>query len=646
MSNTKTVMGQASNQYVVPPGPDVTDVFSTYLYDGTGSAQTITNGIDLAGEGGLVWIKDRSTTEQHVLTNTERGATKFVKSNSNGDEQTNAQALTSFNSNGFSIGNYADVNQNTDDFASWTFRKAPKFFDVVTWTGDGVAGRTVSHNLGAVPGAIFIKRTDTSRDWMVYHRGLNGGVDKGHYTIILNSANAQVNSPKFNDTEPTDSLFSLNDSSTVNASGGTYVAYIFAHNNNDGGFGPTGDQDIIKCGSYTGNGSNDGLEIDLGFEPQWVLVKGASSGAAYDWFIWDNIRGMDVNRSGPWLRANLSNAEGSNTGLAVGVTSTGFNAGNDANTNGSGETYIYMAIRRGPLAAPTAGTEVFAIDTLGGTSPNPPDFYSGWPVDMSMHRRRSQSANWLTVDRLRGPTSELRTNSTEAEQSIADVRYDQMTGYYDDSNVVSDIVSWMWKRAPGYFDVVAYTGVGTAGRTVSHNLGVEPEMMWVKGKNYVENWGVYHKDVGATKYLMLNQTSAEATYTAAWNDTAPTSSVFTLGGWNAVNESGYKYIAYLFASLDGISKVGSFSHTNGADTTVDCGFSSGARFVVVKMSSSADHWFVYDTVRGINAGTEPYLTLNTNSNEATGTDQIDPTTSGFVWTSGNNTGDYIFYAIA
>jgi len=211
-------------------------------------------------------------------------------------------------------------------------------------------------------------------------------------------------------------------------------------------------------------------------------------------------------------------------------------------------------------------------------------------------------------------------------------------------------VSWMWKRAPGYFDAVAYTGNGTSGRTVSHNLGVAPEMMWVKGRNYVENWGVYHKDVGATKYLLLNDEIAAATYSSAWNNTAPTSSVFTLGGWNSVNESGYNYIAYLFASAPGVSKVGSYTG-NGTSQTIDCGFTSGARFVLIKVASTDDHWHLWDSVRGINAGSEPYLRPNLSSAEISGRDRIDPHSSGFAVdgtdSSNNKNGEtYIFYAVA
>jgi hypothetical protein len=110
MSNTKTIMGQASNQYVTPV-VDITDVFSTYLYDGTGAAQTINNGVDLAGKGGMVWVKSRTTAFEHMLADTETGAGKYLSTNSTQRALgPNANALTSFNSNGFSIGSLNDYN--------------------------------------------------------------------------------------------------------------------------------------------------------------------------------------------------------------------------------------------------------------------------------------------------------------------------------------------------------------------------------------------------------------------------------------------------------------------------------------------------------------------------------------------------------
>jgi hypothetical protein len=636
MSNTKTVMGQASNQYVAPL--DITDVFSTYLYTGTGSAQTITNGIDLDGEGGLVWIKDRSTTEQHVLTDTERGATKFIKSNSTGDEQTNVQALTAFNSNGFSIGNYADVNQNTDDFASWTFRKAPKFFTCLTYTGTGPGSaaneQQVSHDLGAKPGIVIIKRTDATGDWWVFTDVIDGSNDYGY----LNQTAAFGNS---GNNVATDSVFSVG--GILNTSGATYVAYLFANNDGDGGFGPSGDQDIIKCGSYTGNGSDDGPEIDLGFEPQWLLVKSADQ-ANKDWQLADVMREWRASGQFARLRPHTSDAE--DTANNFRPTATGFKltaTGSDANT--SGGTYIYMAIRRGPLAAPTAGTEVFAIDHLPTTTT--PKFTASFAVDMALQKEVDRGESWYNASRLT-QGKYLVPQATDAEATSANFIFDYNNGWSDQGG--DNWTSWMWKRAPGYFDTVAYTGNGTAGRTVDHNLTVPPEMMWVKVRNAIsKDWLVYHKDLDATapedKYLKLNQNIATLDGRSFWQDTAPTSTEFTVGTNSAVNASGSNYIAYLFASLPGISKLGSFTAT-GSALDIDCGFTSGARFVLIKRTNSTGDWFVFDSARGITDSTSPYIYLNSTSSESVAS-YIDPLASGFtVTTDFFGSGDFIFYAIA
>ena len=181
----------------------VDDVFSTYLYTGTGSTRTITNGIDLSGEGGLVWIKSRdSGSLNHHLYDTERGATKFLMSNSTSAEITSiTDNLTQFNSNGFDLGAWMDVNNSGLTFASWTFRKAPGFFDVVTYTGTGSA-QNISHSLGSVPGMILVKSNSSDgTNWMVYHRSLGGTKN-----LYLNgTAPAATNSAPWNDTAPTSS---------------------------------------------------------------------------------------------------------------------------------------------------------------------------------------------------------------------------------------------------------------------------------------------------------------------------------------------------------------------------------------------------------------------------------------------------------
>jgi hypothetical protein len=204
----------------------------------------------------------------------------------------------------------------------------------------------------------------------------------------------------------------------------------------------------------------------------------------------------------------------------------------------------------------------------------------------------------------------------------------------------------MWKRAPSFFDVVAYTGNGTAGRTVSHNLGVAPEMMWIKRRDVSNGWKVYHSALGAGSSVALNETVGEETNgNGCWNSTAPTDSVFSLGPIGDVNASGNTYIAYLFASLDGVSKVGSVSHTSGTPTNVDCGFTAGARFIILKRYDATSNWWVFDTERGIAVGNDARLYLDTTVAE-TSTDQIDPYSAGFTIDGARATGDYIFYAIA
>jgi hypothetical protein len=209
-------------------------------------------------------------------------------------------------------------------------------------------------------GTVFIKRTDTANNWYVHHRSVGGTQH-----LILDNTGAATS---YGGTELTTSTTSITinmANNITNASGGTYVAYVFAHNDGDGEFGPDGDQDIIKCGSYTGNGSTDGPEVDLGFEPQFVIVKGAD--VSRGWVIGDIMRGAPVGSNGQRLFANTSDAETAEDTVFA-PTSTGFKIrGNSGTVNDSGLDYIYMAIRRGPLAQPESGTEVFAPVAYTGT---------------------------------------------------------------------------------------------------------------------------------------------------------------------------------------------------------------------------------------------------------------------------------------
>jgi len=613
----------------------VDDVFSTYLWTGDSGTQSISNGIDLDGEGGLVWIKGRTAAYDNGLYDTERGATKEIYSNKNDSEQTNSDTVTSFNSDGFSIGADSLVNTNLEDYVSWSFRKQAGFFDVVTYnTVDAGWSNTFNHNLGSTPACIIFKRTNFSADWCVYHKDLTTGK-----FLRLNSTIAE-NTEGFTVTANSTSVtFSGTADAKVNGSNSYYVAYLFAHD--DQRFGDTADQSIIKCGSYTTD-ANEDATINLGWEPQWLLVKRTDSSTAGDWRVIDSMRGWEAGGDAAYVEANTSDAEAQTGDGRYYLTSTGFKQDNF----GANRDYIYIAIRR-PMKTPESGTEVFAIDSLGSTGDgDEPGFRSSFPVDMALRADTSVASNEITSRLTQGKW--LYTDQTAAEATASLAQFDYQNGWLAYSSTASNYYSWMFKRAPGFFDVVAYTGDGTA-HAETHNLGVVPELLIVKDRSGVRNWFVWVNGFGSTDYLELNLTSQKQTGANIWNSTVPTDTQFSVGGVN--NTSGNNFIAYLFATLAGISKVGSYTGT-GSNVDVDCGFTAGARFILIKRTDSTGDWYVYDSLRGITSGNDPYLLLNSTAAEVTGTDYIDPLSSGFTVTSsapaGLNAsgGEYIFLAIA
>jgi hypothetical protein len=265
------------------------------------------------------------------------------------------------------------------------------------------------------------------------------------------------------------------------------------------------------------------------------------------------------------------------------------------------------------------------------------------------------------ADRLRGAITsgsgvslDLMTESTAAEGAVGSniVSTDNVSFKWQSGNAGYSMVSESFRRAPGFFDVVGYVGSGSA-RTVSHNLGVVPELMIVKSRSTSEagGWLTYSSTLGAGKYLSLNTTDAEDPSINTWGNTAPTSSVFSLGTLVANNRSAATYIAYLFATCPGVSKVGSYTGT-GTTLSVDCGFTAGSRLVLIKRTDSTGSWYVWDTARGIVSGNDPYLLLNSTAAEVTNTDYIDPLSSGFEISStapaeiNANGGSYIFLAVA
>jgi len=652
----------------------VDDVFSTFLYPGTNALLPINNGINLSGEGGLVWVKSRVNSHDHSLWDTERGNDRYLISNSTAvsDYAGTPSYGLSFNDNGFTVGfNFNNQNVSGANYASWSFRKAPGFFDVVTYTGDtnGTSAQLIPHSLGSVPGMIIVKCTNTgSTNWRVYHRSL--GATKAVFLDLTNSENTSIG--HWNNTEPTSTHFTVGPSNDVNANGDTYVAYVFAHD--DAQFGTNEDESIIKCGTYAGDGSTStGPTINLGFEPQWLMVKrtdsnDSSNSAYHSWIIQDNMRGLSAppytNADGynKLLFPNKSVPEGkrgngtgtANTQTQFLITPTGFTVQSGATEcNGNGGTYIYMAIRR-PNKPPTAGTEVYKA--IIGNDANA--MSTGFTVDMSLAGKHlANYYNFYAIDRLRGGrllvTNDKDDEYVEADFNLAFATNDGLNGRQWFNNAA--VTNHFFKRTPGFFDVVAYKGTSSA-RNQDHGLGVAAELIIVKARDgqYNMNWFTGPFTPGYSDgYLYLNTNMADGGNMAN-GLTSSGSSTFGLTAENDVNGSDYTYVAYLFATLPEISKVGSYSGDTGNTVDVNCGFSAGARFILIKRTDASGDWYLWNHADGIVSGNDPYQLVNdsNNTNQVTNTDYIDPLSSGFTVTSSapaalNVTGGtYIFLAIA
>lgn len=298
--------------------------FSTTLYTGTGVTQNIVTGKNNAA-GSLVWLKNRSSTSDNFLFDTLRGAGTVLYSNNNLGNASAASGLTAFNSNGFSLG--IAINVSGQNYVAWSFLEAQGFFDIVTYTGTGSA-RTVAHNLGAgsTVGCVIVKCLSTAKDWAVYHRGVNGGVNPQNYRLQLNTPNTPaLDSTTWNNTAPTDTVFTVGTDTRANESGQTYVAYVFAHNPSAG----------IFCGNFTSDGSNNATVI-TGWKPQFLLTKGVGL-SSQNWQIYDKKRGANAI-----LRPDTNDAE-TTSGAVYTFTSTGATGTGIAGP----QSHIFIAIRDG-----------------------------------------------------------------------------------------------------------------------------------------------------------------------------------------------------------------------------------------------------------------------------------------------------------
>jgi hypothetical protein len=325
------------------------------LYTGNGTSQAINNAVNgVSFQPDMAWVKDRSSARSHVLIDAVRGTGLTLFPNETTAEQSNTDRITSFNSNGFSVGTGLGTNASTETYVGWQWNAGGSTvtntsgsisaqvranttagFSIVTYTGTGSAA-TIGHGLGVAPRMIIIfERSPGGDDHIVYHASLTSN----QYAIRLNTTAAQTGpfAAYWNSTSPTSTVFSVGTSGESNQSTATYVAYCFAAVAGYSAFG-----------SYTGNGSADGPFVYLGFRPRFVLIKRATGIQA--WQMQDTSRNT-YNPASLYLEANTSSAE-TNGGIpdSLDILSNGFKIRTSNNTwNGSGDTYIYAAFAENPL---------------------------------------------------------------------------------------------------------------------------------------------------------------------------------------------------------------------------------------------------------------------------------------------------------
>jgi hypothetical protein len=351
-----------------------------------------------------------------------------------------------------------------------------------------------------------------------------------------------------------------------------------------------------------------------------------------NWYMFDTMRGMSTTND-LRLDANNAAAETSMNQAYLVPNATGFASGYNGWTPGG--DYIYIAIRRGPMKVPTTGASVFAplvINAATGTS-----YTTGFPVDSQWTQNRNASATHV-IDRLRYASttasdggSILSPAGTNSESVTASARNWGSTGGQIPSNYASqDRIFWNFRRAPGFFDEICFSGTG-ANKTEAHNLQKAPELWLVKSRSATTQWVFGSSLLGANEKIVMPSPNGRVTDTTVWNNTYPTSSVLSLGTSSTTNASGATFVGYLMATAAGVSKVGTYTG-NGSSQTIDCGFAGGARFVMIirATASTAQDIYVWDSARGIVAGNDPRLSLNTTAAEVTTLDTVDAASTGFI----------------
>ena len=657
----------------IPPIPS--ENFNTVLYTGNGTSQSIT-GVGFKPD--WIWIKERTSTSNNVTFDSTRGIYEQLYITTDA-QSNNTATVSSFDSDGFSVGSGLAVNENSQDYVAWCWKanggttssntdgtitstvqaNTKAAFSVVSYTANAVSGATIGHGLGVEPDLVIVKNLNLStQSWNTYVKNVTT-TNAQFLTLNTDAANGNTANPRFIPGNFSSSVFSVgNDNSTNGVSGvDTYIAYCFASK--------TG---YSKIGIYSGTGASGNL-VTTGFEPAWIMIKRSDSTGG--WLIFDNKRNTSNPRNNR-IEANSNQAE--QTGSAskfVDFYSNGFEPQvSDSEINASGGTYTYMAFASDASTAPVLA-DSFNISLWTGNGSSQSISGLGFSPNWVWGKERSSTSSNELLDTIRGATNFIMSNNTAGQsasaQGLQSFDSDGFSvgndGAWNQSS--ETYVGWSWKANPvptintdgttqslvsanqaAGFSIVKYTGTGS-NATVGHGLSAAPELIIVKNISSSQNWLVGSSAIGFTKYVELNDTRAEDTASTVWNDTAPTSTVVNFGTSSLGNGSGDDYIMYCFHSVSGYSSIGSYTGVS-SGVTITTGFRPS--FMLIKSTSNVENWAILDTARGSEKALNPNLS-NAESDSALNTFTVSDTGFSFPDQSiadamlNENGYEYLYWAI-
>ena len=316
---------------------DPSAYFQTTLYTGNGGTQSITNTGNSDLQPDWVWTKGRGDTYSHMLYDSVRGATKELNSHLAAAETTVTNSLTSFNSDGFTLGSFGESNDNSQSYVAWNWKKVAGVFDIVTYAGNNTGSRQVSHNLGVVPSLIIIKNRTNASSWWVGSTEIPFTWNTDYLQLNETAAKGTDGGGHIFGAVPTSSYFVPGDNNDTNGNSNNYVAFLFGNK-----------QGVSKVGSYEGNNNANGTFVYTGFSVGWVMIKNIDAGSTA-WVIQDSKRSSSGggNQADKRLRANANNAE--ETDSPVDLLSNGFKIRSTGSFTSDANTFIYMAFSENPF---------------------------------------------------------------------------------------------------------------------------------------------------------------------------------------------------------------------------------------------------------------------------------------------------------